>query len=303
MDSRSLVAFKTVYELGSIARAASALFISPQGLSKTIARLEGELGTVLFTRTAHGVEPTEAARVLYPRASEIARLLDVVGEELAAVPRTVLRVVASSGYFTRFGSAFYRDFEEKNPGWSLEVEEYPDDDVPALVESGQADCGAVSGAVDHGRFDVFLLTRHPFILMAHKDHPLAGKRILDYADLNGVELTAIGRGHSPYRTIKTRLEEQCVHPASFSAMIEITTCIDLAKRGEACCIATDFAASAFAPRDIVVIPFRDQEFTWDFSLITKKGACSSDEPSARAVESLHELALQWIRQNRDVLFR
>ena len=45
VDIRSLGAFRAVYECGSITKAAARMYISPQGLSKNIGRLEAELGT------------------------------------------------------------------------------------------------------------------------------------------------------------------------------------------------------------------------------------------------------------------
>ena len=47
MDTKRLAAFKAVFDMGSMAKAAEALFITPQGLSKSIAQLEAELGGTL----------------------------------------------------------------------------------------------------------------------------------------------------------------------------------------------------------------------------------------------------------------
>jgi Transcriptional regulator len=58
MNKRELNYFLKVYEYKSIKKAAENLFISSQGLGKTIKNLESELGVNLFTHTAHGVEPT-----------------------------------------------------------------------------------------------------------------------------------------------------------------------------------------------------------------------------------------------------
>ncbi|MEE8716060.1 MAG: LysR family transcriptional regulator [Coriobacteriales bacterium] len=70
MDIRELTAFVRVCETGSFTRAADDSFVTRQAMSKTIAQLEGELGT-LFVRGARGVEPTGLAREIYPLARHI----------------------------------------------------------------------------------------------------------------------------------------------------------------------------------------------------------------------------------------
>ncbi len=71
MDYGMLGAFATLYECGSINKAAKELFMSPQGISKSIARLEGELGCPLFERTHQGLDPTRDARALYVRVRDL----------------------------------------------------------------------------------------------------------------------------------------------------------------------------------------------------------------------------------------
>lgn len=68
MDIRQLAAFVAVFEERNITAAAQRLFLSQPTLSATVRQLEDSLGTVLFVRQARGVDVSEAARTLYPRA-------------------------------------------------------------------------------------------------------------------------------------------------------------------------------------------------------------------------------------------
>lgn len=68
MDIRQLAAFVAVFEERSITAAAQRLYVSQPTLSVTIRQLEEALGATLFLRQARGVEVSEAARALYPRA-------------------------------------------------------------------------------------------------------------------------------------------------------------------------------------------------------------------------------------------
>ncbi len=71
MDTRDLCYFRLVYEERSINKAAGQLFITPQGLSRIIGKLEGELQCKLFVRTANGTQPTQAGDYLYTQSQEL----------------------------------------------------------------------------------------------------------------------------------------------------------------------------------------------------------------------------------------
>lgn len=62
MDTRMIGYFIACYEMGSLNKAAGALYMSPQGLGKVLDRLEEELGAPVFYRTKQGLMPTESGR-------------------------------------------------------------------------------------------------------------------------------------------------------------------------------------------------------------------------------------------------
>lgn len=57
--------FYTIANMGSISKAADALFISQPAISKAIAKLEDGLGIKLFSRTSRGVRLTDEGQILY----------------------------------------------------------------------------------------------------------------------------------------------------------------------------------------------------------------------------------------------
>ena len=54
-----------VAKAGNISKAANQLYISQPAISKSISKLEAELGTALFSRSSKGVTLTEEGQVLY----------------------------------------------------------------------------------------------------------------------------------------------------------------------------------------------------------------------------------------------
>jgi LysR family nitrogen assimilation transcriptional regulator len=84
MELRSLRYFVKIVELGSLSRAADALFIAQPSLSHQVALLEEEFGVRLLDRGSKGVKATAAGIALYRCAVSIARQLEEVRGEISA---------------------------------------------------------------------------------------------------------------------------------------------------------------------------------------------------------------------------
>lgn len=82
MDARQLRTFLKIVELGSITRAADALGVAQPSLSQLLLRLEDEVGTKLFRRTARGVTTTEGGRIFEEHARHILRTIDQALEDV-----------------------------------------------------------------------------------------------------------------------------------------------------------------------------------------------------------------------------
>lgn len=65
MELRQIEFFLQLYKDRNVTVASQNLYISQQGMSKSIANLEKEVGFPLFKRSVSGVEPTTEARELH----------------------------------------------------------------------------------------------------------------------------------------------------------------------------------------------------------------------------------------------
>ena len=97
IDLSDLRAFARIAELGSISSSARALNAPKSSVSRSLARLEAVLGSVLVERSTRHLRLTDAGRLFFPHAQRI--LGDVEEAEaalgsLAGVPRGTLRVKA-----------------------------------------------------------------------------------------------------------------------------------------------------------------------------------------------------------------
>ena len=76
MDTKRLEAFTKVVDLGSMTSAAKVLNVAQPALSQHIASLEADFKCKLLDRSARGVKPTEAGRILYRYAKSIQRQIE-----------------------------------------------------------------------------------------------------------------------------------------------------------------------------------------------------------------------------------
>src|SRR5213082_2147692 len=100
-ELRHLRAFLAVADQGSANRAGSALFRAPSAVSRSIHKLEHELGVELFERRARGMLLTECGRALLVRARRVYAEMQRARTELAAlVEKGSVRNAAIFGMLT-----------------------------------------------------------------------------------------------------------------------------------------------------------------------------------------------------------
>lgn len=85
IETRQLLHLATLARLGNFHRAAEALFITQPALTKSIRKLEEQLGVSLFDRAPDLVRPTEHCQVLIEHAHRVFDELDQASDRLAAL--------------------------------------------------------------------------------------------------------------------------------------------------------------------------------------------------------------------------
>jgi len=116
MDLNRVVTFLRVVEAGSFTAAAKALDLPTSSVSRSIAKLERELGIVLLERTTRSVALTDAGRTYYERARDAVTGLDeavLLAGEAASEPSGFVRVAAPpemTGKLTATLGAFVRRY-------------------------------------------------------------------------------------------------------------------------------------------------------------------------------------------------
>ena len=171
--------FHEVVRAGSIRKASEALGVAPSSVSRQIAILEREMGTLLFNRRAGGVELTHAGTRVADYAGSVLLDYDTLRadlDDLRGIQRRLIRValvesIAGQGP-VRAITAFRRAFDAV----TFNVRLMPTPNVIDSVRQGLFDVGL--GYCLEPDVDLTILARvpDPIVVVASPDHPLTARQ-------------------------------------------------------------------------------------------------------------------------------
>lgn len=162
----ALRVFARVVEHGGFTAAAARLGQSPSAVTKTISRLEDELGTQLFNRSTRRLRTTDFGQEFYERCVHI--LADLEDAEAAikrvsGVPRGSIRAVLPLSFGRVTLAPELPKFFERYPEISLELH-FNDNAVDLIAEGFEL--AVRTGNITDSRLTTRLLTRGPQVTVA-----------------------------------------------------------------------------------------------------------------------------------------
>lgn len=186
-DLTSLRLFIAVCEHGNIARAAEQEHLVSSALSKRMAQLEARMGGPLLERLRYGVRPTPAGETVLAYAKDILATAGRLENAMAAYTdgvRGQVRVLANTSVMAEALAddvvAFMQD--PKHANIRIDIEERLSPAVISGVREGTAQVGIVWDRVNlHGLQHRAYRQDHMGAVM-HKQHPLATKKRLSFAE-------------------------------------------------------------------------------------------------------------------------
>ena len=187
MDYRQLQLFLATAERLNLSHAAEAMNITQPGLSKSMHRLQRELGTKLYHRRGRGIELTESGRALLRHARQIETQIADARSEVTGIAGGRLghaRIGAGPSWLSRHLPDSISRVMAKNPNVRFTVDTGFPDRLIGRLRLGELD--VVVGALPDNRIDPDLkfmrLTSDVIRVVARKDHPLGRKRERSLAD-------------------------------------------------------------------------------------------------------------------------
>ena len=140
------VIFHTVAKTGNISKAASQLYISQPAISKSISKLEAELGTALFSRSSRGVVLTEEGQVLYEYVERAFDSLNMGEENLKNYKELGIghiRIGVSTSLCKHILLDYLKDFIRENPNIKFSIDCHSTINTIKLLRNEDIDIGLI----------------------------------------------------------------------------------------------------------------------------------------------------------------
>ncbi|QVQ52252.1 LysR family transcriptional regulator [Spiractinospora alimapuensis] len=257
VHTRRLWHFVTLADELHFTSAAEMLHISQQGLSRSIAELEAQVGVPLLVRTTRSVALTEAGELFLSRVRTALSALDEGTRAARATCdsfQNPLRIGFSVSSLLELNAPILSAFRARYPTVAIEQESFQYGDPSCGLYSNATDIAFVRTPIECPDLHVERMFVEPRAVGVHQDHPLATARSVTLDALVGEEILA-PRTHdsawSRFWTLRdTGLEERSLpHVGPIVGSIEAE--LEKVTSGEAITV-TPISMSRFAPRPSIV---------------------------------------------------
>ena len=271
MELKQLAYFTQVYRDRSFTKAAAHCFITQQGLSMAISRLERELNCTLFERNNNSLIPTIHADFLLARAQKILELesecnnyfnikdripslyIGALSEAIGLCPPGVQSFLQKGGSDTMFAEMEYTDAYQCEAG----------------VANRKYDFGITSGPIDPTRFDNDFLFSQRHVILVNQKHPLASQEFVNLSQLKDEKWIQVSRRNKLCKVFEQRCAKKYGYvpdvvvesdwPAVTYNMVKANP--HLIGR------SFDYIAKMMNDKEVKALIIDDEEFTWDIYLI------------------------------------
>lgn len=272
MNTKELIWFREVCGSKSITKASQNLYVSPQGLSKTIKNLEQELGVELLIRTPNGVELTPYGEMLYDRSGILLNDYHKIQADLNLLKQQDLgyiRLSSAYGVLRLLSPDFIFNFNKEYPQVSLEYAEFPDSYVDKEIAENSSDIGFAVGPVDNSEFVKALLFSSDIRLLVHESHPLAKKDMVDFRDLEGEPMIIESHLFKIHTIIAKKCQEKGFSPNVIFNTSGFSLCHKLCRQKRGISVVVDLISADMPSSELKIIPF-SEECRWEVYMICKK---------------------------------
>jgi DNA-binding transcriptional LysR family regulator len=247
-----------VAEERNFTRAAARLHLAQPSLSRQVRLMEHELGLQLFNRgPGQGlVTLTADGEALLPFIRRVLADVEATGAEaraLSGMARGRLAIGATPSLITRVLAPALVEFHTSHPGIDLLVVEAGSRQLVPQLASGEVDLALVVLPVSDPLVATTPLFDDPLVLAVAPDHPLAARRGVDVADLDGLPLVMFRDGYDLRAATLAACREAAVEPNLVSQGGEMDGVLALVAAGLGAAVVPAIAMPS--DRVLTAVPF------------------------------------------------
>jgi DNA-binding transcriptional LysR family regulator len=260
MNIEALQHFNKVYQMNSINSAAKELFITPQGLSKTIKQLELELEAELFDRGPRGMAATEAGELLYARSQHIVYLMEDLKKEISILSgrKGTLNAVVTYSSTAVLPIEILYEFSRSYPDIQVKITELPDDSMMNQMFQEDVDIALVTDYEDIENCEHELIKLGEAVAVVSKNHHLADKQMVSIEDLKKEPLVVKSVAKGKEHAFVDKCLDKGFTPNVVHEFGSILSAHRLCELNGFVAISVDFVEAAFQESNLKIIKLKEK---------------------------------------------
>lgn len=300
MNLKELVYVTTVAECGNISKAAELLYVAQPSLSRSIQKVESDLGADLFKRTQEGLKPTIAGECYLRTAYQIMRLYSDLQAEFSKindmkVGRLVIGTATHLGAFVL--PMLLKEFSTEFPNIDIAIVEEVSTRIEEDLLRGKVDVGILHTPVLSEGIAQRVIVEERFLLAVPPDDPLNEHVFFKdgspepYLDLELVRDRPLILTHSGQRIREVTngiLKRAGITPMIHYQTRSIQTASRLVRNGMGITLVPHSFSAFFGSDYSPNYYFIDEKYAPTWQLIA---AYSQDIPLSRSAEELIRIAI------------
>ncbi len=290
MNTDGLRQLLTLSETGSFSEAASRLGITQPAISLTVKKIEGDLGVRLFQRRGNRYVPTEIGSTFLEHAREIVEAEDrlLLSLELARKAGTSKLRIASSNIPGEYVLPLVLgDLRDKHRGIEPVLEIMDSSKVITAVRSGDFEFGFIGSSASREDMELVPFCPDELRVICHPEHPLARKRSVRPALLQGERFILREEGSGTRELMLKALAEAGLDVLSLGIEMELgstSSVISAVESGAGISLASVWAISGpLADGRIAIINASNLRAKRSFKMAWRKGHTLSP-PAKKVIE-------------------
>lgn len=269
MDTKVFQYFVELAHTKNYSRAAKSLYISPQGLSGAIKRLEGQLGVTLVEADGKGVKLTDYGKIFNRYAQSFSLGIADMEREIDETRRRKtgsLKFAVSIGLFNVFPRDSIAEFSRTSKtGAQVEsVKTMLDYDCDQSLMDKTSDFAFLNDPIDHSVFSSIPIHKDTMFLWMKNDDELARKSELCMDDLKGKTISCLAsREFKTSKTFESILADE-PYNCTILHTDEVVETLEVAMEKHTYALTVRTHAQAFKNEGYIGIPVKD--ITWGFGV-------------------------------------
>lgn len=284
IDILGVQAFIAIADQGSFQAAADALHVTQTAVTLRLRKLEDFLGVTLIERTTRSIALTDIGQDFLPQARRLlAELAEALVEirESGMAQRGDVSIACVPTVGVQYLPRIIQEYCAQYPHNRIKILDHASSAVAQAVLRREAEFGINIAREHHPELISLPLTEDRYVLICHKEHPLARRRRIAWMQLQSYPLIFAGEVSANRALLDPALESHGLALRSFYEVQRSSTAVGLVAQGVGVAVVPRLAIQEGAYPNVRVVELVDPVVSRSLVLIKRKTAHLS--PAAQAL--------------------